>query len=204
MAGLVVAHKALSKIRELQRGVPPPYGEAFSMETLIPDQLAARHLRPEPRPELALIAHAVIGGAHPGCLYQTQRPLERIQSSRHGLVGHCHGLLRGRPNGCKTKLASTHARCQVFANTYAASDMVAIQTSVQRPPPCRQEARSQLACKASTEHFARGRRPSSSEDQGAASLQRLWRHSFSKWWSWHGVASDMRALGTRQFGTGLH
>ncbi|DBA97430.1 TPA: hypothetical protein ACH3X1_015149 [Trebouxia sp. C0004] len=51
-----VAHKALSKIRELQRGVPPPYGEAFSMETLIPDQLAARHLRPEPRPELALIA----------------------------------------------------------------------------------------------------------------------------------------------------
>ncbi|DBA97429.1 TPA: hypothetical protein ACH3X1_015148 [Trebouxia sp. C0004] len=73
------------------------------------------------------MSHAVIGGAHPGCLYQTQRPLERIQSSRHGLVGHCHGLLRGRPNGCKTKLASTHARCQVFANTYAASDMLAVQ-----------------------------------------------------------------------------
>ncbi|DBB05611.1 TPA: hypothetical protein ACH3X1_012231 [Trebouxia sp. C0004] len=30
-----VARKALSKIRELQRGVPPPYGEAFSKETLI-------------------------------------------------------------------------------------------------------------------------------------------------------------------------
>ncbi|DBA92779.1 TPA: hypothetical protein ACH3X1_002971 [Trebouxia sp. C0004] len=30
-----VAGKALSKIRELQRGVPPPYGEAFSRETLI-------------------------------------------------------------------------------------------------------------------------------------------------------------------------
>ncbi|KAL0026863.1 hypothetical protein WJX77_007443 [Trebouxia sp. C0004] len=27
--------KALSKIRELQRGVPPPYGEQFSKETLI-------------------------------------------------------------------------------------------------------------------------------------------------------------------------
>ncbi|KAL0050697.1 hypothetical protein WJX82_005328 [Trebouxia sp. C0006] len=30
-----VARKALSKIRELQRGVPPPYGEAFSKQTLI-------------------------------------------------------------------------------------------------------------------------------------------------------------------------
>ncbi|DBA96543.1 TPA: hypothetical protein ACH3X1_015415 [Trebouxia sp. C0004] len=30
-----VARKALSKIRELQRGVPPPYGEQFSKETLI-------------------------------------------------------------------------------------------------------------------------------------------------------------------------
>ncbi|KAL0028215.1 hypothetical protein WJX79_002150 [Trebouxia sp. C0005] len=30
-----VARKAFSKIRELQRGVPPPYGEQFSTETLI-------------------------------------------------------------------------------------------------------------------------------------------------------------------------
>ncbi|KAL0049944.1 hypothetical protein WJX82_001316 [Trebouxia sp. C0006] len=30
-----VARKALSKMRELQRGVPPPYGEQFSKETLI-------------------------------------------------------------------------------------------------------------------------------------------------------------------------
>ena len=37
---------------------------------------------------------------------------------------------RRRPNGCKAQLASTHACCQVFASTYAASDMVSSPKSL--------------------------------------------------------------------------
>ncbi len=42
---------------------------------------------------------------------------------------------------------------------------------LQRLAPCRQEARSQLTCKAFTEHIAGGRRKSCREDQGASPVQ---------------------------------